>query len=79
MPNQDNDFKWFQDNMKSLYSKYPDKFLVISNQSIIAIGETFNEALEQALKTKKAGEFIIQQCEKENTISHYYNMAVSFA
>ena len=79
MANQDNDFKWFQENMKSLYQTYPEKFLIISNQTVKGYEDTFSEAINKALGTMKAGEFIIQQCTDESIVSHYYNMAVAFA
>ena len=79
MVNQDNDFKWFQENQKKLYEKFPDKFLVIANEEVKGHYDTFSDAIENALKSMKAGEFIIQQCAKENVVSHYYNMAVTFA
>jgi len=79
MANQDMDFKWFQENMKNLYKQYSEQFLVISNQTIKFSEDSFDSALNKALETMKAGEFIIQQCTDENTVSHYYNMAVAFA
>jgi hypothetical protein len=79
MANQDSDFKWFQENMKSLYLDYPEKFLIISNYEIKGAEDNFNNALQQALKSMKAGEFIIQQCTKEDLVCHYSNTAVIFA
>ncbi len=79
MADQDLDFNWFQANKKSLYLTYPEKFLVISNKEIRSADDNFNDALQQALKSMKAGEFIIQQCTKEDLVCHYSNTAVVFA
>lgn len=79
MANQDTDFKWFQTNLKSLYQEYPEKYIIVSDQTVRGCADTFDNALELALKTMKAGDFIIQQCTNNENVCHYYNMAVAFA
>ena len=79
MANQDNDFKWFQENLEDLYKKYPEQYLVISNEEVKGHYSSFSDAIDNALKTMNAGEFIVQQCTETNIVSHYYNMAVAFA
>ena len=75
---QKKDYEWFEKNRESLYQKYPDKFAVISNEAILGVFDTFDEALEHALDEKKAGEFLIQQCLKDFEPVQYYNKAVFF-
>ncbi len=54
------------------------KFAVISNEALLGVFDTFDEALEHALNEKKAGEFLIQQCLKDFEPVQYYNKAVFF-
>ena len=54
------------------------KFAVISNEALLGVFDTFDEALEHALNEKKAGEFLIQQCLKDFKPVQYYNKAVFF-
>ena len=51
---QKKDYEWFEKNRESLYQKYPDKFAVISNEALLGVFDTFDEALEHALNEKKA-------------------------
>lgn len=75
---RDIDYKWFLDNQAELFKKYPDKFLIISECNILGAFDTFENAMEEALKQKKAGEFLIQQCVKDSSPIQYYNRAVFF-
>lgn len=75
---RDNDYKWFKDNQKELYKIYPDKFLVISGCKPLGAFDTFDAAMEEALKQMKAGEFLIQQCVEDTAPIQYYNRAVFF-
>lgn len=63
MATQSEDFKWFVENLKNLYNKYPDKYLVIQDKKILGDGSTFEEALRGAMSKKlDLGSFIIQKC-----------------
>lgn len=72
------DYRWFLDNQAELFKQYPDKFLIISECNILGAFDTFENAMEEALKQKKAGEFLIQYCSKDFSCIRYYNRAVSF-
>lgn len=68
MATQSEDFKWFVENLKTLYDKYPDKYLVIQDEEVVGDGNTFEEALNNALsKGCELGTFIIQQCGKDQS------------
>ena len=72
------DYKWFLDNQEELFKKYPDKFLIISECNVLGAFDTFEKAMEEALKHKKAGEFLIQKCMQDSSPIQYYNRAVVF-
>lgn len=79
MANQDNDFKWFQENLEDLYKKYPEQYLVISNEEVKGHYSSFSDAIDNALKTMNAGEFIVQECTSRDTTARYYNRSVYIA
>ena len=60
----DEDYYFFEKNMEPLYEKYGHKFLAIKNQGVIGVYNTFQEALDNTLKTEKLGTFLIQECFK---------------
>lgn len=74
----DSDYKWFSDNQKELFVNYPNQYLIVSGGKILGAFDTFDKALSEALKEKKAGEFLIQQCVKNPEPIQYYNRAVVF-
>ena len=75
---RDFDYKWFRDNQKKLFSQFPDKFLIISDCKVLGAYDTFEEAMVEALKKRKAGEFLIQQCVEVSSPIQYHNRAVYF-
>ena len=76
--NRDDDYKWFMENQKELFKIYPNKFLIISGKQALGSFETFDAAMEEALKKMKAGEFLIQQCTEDTSPIQYFNRAVFF-
>lgn len=63
MTSQDKDFKYFLENQDKIFSKYPNKFVVIYNEEVVLADDTFEGALEDALKENlELGTFIIQEC-----------------
>lgn len=71
--NQDSDYKWFIENQKKLHMEFPDEFLAISDKQILCNYSTFDEALQETLKKKEAGDFIIQQALETSDPIQYYN------
>mgnify|MGYP003397360990 CR=1 FL=1 len=57
------EFEYFKKNHDELYRAYPDKYLVIKGKDVLYAEDTFEKALEAAVKGgNKVGEFIIQLC-----------------
>jgi cupin superfamily acireductone dioxygenase involved in methionine salvage len=70
---QNLDYEYFLQNMEDLYRTYGRKFVVIKDQHILGAYDTFNIALENALKTEEIGTFLIQECfaSKEECVYHF--------
>lgn len=56
------EFKYFRDNQKELFAKYPNRFLVIRNESVVGDFDSFEEALAYATPLYDVGTFLIQKC-----------------
>ena len=74
MATQSDDFKWFVDNHDNLFKKYP-------NKNVVCSGNSFEEALQMALKAGlEVGTFIIQNCSKgEECYIQNFSSRVVFA
>ena len=70
---QDQDYDYFLQNMENLYKTYGRKFIAIKDRHILGVYEAFNDALENTLKTEKAGTFLIQECfaNREESLHHF--------
>lgn len=81
MATQSDDFKWFVDNHDNLFKKYPNKSLVIKDKNVVCSGNSFEEALQMALKAGlEVGTFIIQNCSKgEECYIQNFSSRVVFA
>ena len=56
------DFDYFMNNIASLYKEYGHRFLVIKNEQVIGAYNSFDDALNETIKTEKPGTFLIQEC-----------------
>jgi hypothetical protein len=74
------EFKYFKDNYKALFTEYPNKYLVIKDQTVQHHSNTFEEALTYALTNYEIGTFLIQQCtESEDGYTQTFHSRVIFA
>ena len=55
-------YDFFNANFEELYKKYPGKFLVLKDQSVVKTFSRFDEAADYGLLTYGAGKFSVQQC-----------------
>jgi len=74
MNQQDQDFNYFLENMERFYHAYGQKFVVIKNQSILAVYDDFMDAYETTVKTEELGTFLIQECfdDAEKMVSYFH-------
>jgi hypothetical protein len=73
MNQQDQDFKYFLENMESLYNSHGHKFVAVKNLHILGVYDNFNKAVESTLETEELGTFLIQECfdNKEKMVHHF--------
>ena len=64
---QDADFKWFVENMPSLYERYGHCFLAIKEQEVIGVYGTYAEGVRGASEIAELGTFIVQECGKDES------------
>ena len=81
MKSQSDNFHFFLENHDRLFSEYPDKMLVIQDNKVVFAEDTFDEALEKALKAGLVpGTFLIQECtEGEESYTQSFSSRVVFA
>ena len=59
---QDDDFKWFVENMPSLYERFGHCFLAIKDKDVIGRYGSYAEGVREASKISELGTFIVQEC-----------------
>ena len=59
---QDEDFKWFTENLPRLYGQYGDCFLAIKGKKVLGAYETRHEGIAKTGEIEEPGTFIVQQC-----------------
>ena len=58
------DFAWVSDNLKILQNKYPGKFIAVSNKTVIAVADNWEDIERRAKQVLKANEpFIVEYIE----------------
>lgn len=57
-------FKYYIDNQDKLVKKYSDKYLVITDNGVVATFTEESEAYYYAVKEFGLGSFILQKCSK---------------
>ncbi len=69
----DKNYGYYKTNLEQLRGKYPDKFVVISDEKVIFSDIDFNKAVEYAKKLTP-GTYIIQKCEtdKEKIVQTFH-------
>lgn len=63
---------YFINHLDELLKQYEGKFLVIKDESVIGIYETFDEAYDKTAETEELGTFIIQPCIDEDSDTYTF-------
>lgn len=72
-------YAYFLQNLELLLTEHSEKFVVIHDCSISSIHDSFENALDEALKRYALGTFIIQQCiHQENSMNTFCSNNVCF-
>lgn len=61
------DFNFFLENYQNIFKKYGSCFVAIRNKEIIGIFKTEKEAIDITSAQYELGQFIIQQCNGDET------------
>ena len=56
------EFQYFVDNQTDLFKQFPDQYLVIKNQKIIAVYDNKIDAYFETQQEHELGSFLIQFC-----------------
>lgn len=77
----DKNYEYFISHFDELYLKFPEKYIVIKNQSILGAYDSFNDAYTITISTEELGTFLIQECTKntEKSINNFFSNNVVFA
>ena len=72
------EYQYFISHHEELFSKYPNKFLVIKGEEVIGVHNSNLEAYNETVKTEKLGTFLIQEC-KMDIQNQVFHSRVMFA
>lgn len=75
------EFKFFTDNHKQLFEKYPNEYLIIQGEEVLFHSDTLNASLSWAISNGlKEGEFMLQLCSAgEKAYTHTFHSRVIYA
>lgn len=78
MARQDDEYQWFTENREQLFNQLGDQYVAVSGRKVIAHAPDFMQAFQDAAKTARPGDFIVQRLSKEPIVEQYVNHAVAF-
>jgi len=74
----DKEFKYYRNNQKELVEKYNGKYIVIIDEKVVDVYDSFEEALFESQKKYAIGTFLIQHClpGEDNYTQTYHTRAI---
>ena len=72
-------YKFFEENFEELYKKYPNKFLVLKDKTVINAFDSFELAADYGISTFGLGNFSVQQCAPKDQRTVFISRRVMFA
>lgn len=74
------DFAFFKEHQKELYSSYPDKYLIIKDKKVVVAADNIPDAMDIATEKKlQPGTFLLQFCGKDEwAYTQVFHSRVSF-
>ena len=74
------EFKYYLENQTELLKKYKGKVLVIKDQQVVDVYDSYDEAVFGAAKKYELGTFLVQECtEGEDAYTQTFHSRVIFA
>ena len=64
------EYYYYMDHISELEKKYPGKFLIIKDKTIIGVYDTFEDAMNGATEKYKVGEFMVQEVGRDYIPRH---------
>jgi len=59
------EYDFYKKNEKEFLKKYPNKYIVIKNNSVLGVYDSIKEAMTQTLKENELGTFLVNQVKEE--------------
>lgn len=75
------DFQYFKSHHDEIFLKYPNKFVILKDCSVIMTGDSFEDAYTKAIDSGlEVGSFLVQECtEGEGAFTQTFHSRVVFA
>jgi len=67
------EYNFFQSNLKNFVQKHPNKYVVIIGESVLGFYNTITDALAETVKKHEPGSFFIELCTDDRD---YYNVVL---
>lgn len=77
----DNNFSFFLNNQEDLFSRYPQKYVIIKSETVVKVANSYEEAFLYAMRNHmEQGSYIIQETAKRmsDIAENFYSLNVSF-
>lgn len=55
------DFLWYEEHLRELFFRYGNKYVAISNKTVLGAYDTSSEAIDEARRFHRRGEYIVQR------------------
>jgi hypothetical protein len=71
-------FRYFTENHDEIFRVYPNKFVVLSDKSVVLAKDSFVEAYEAAIAAGyQPGSFLVQECtEGDSAYTQYFSSPI---
>ena len=76
----DKEFQYYLDNQNELVKKYDGRYIAIVGEQVVGDYETYEQAIDETVKTHELGTFLIQKCtEGDKDYTQTFHSRVVFA
>lgn len=75
---QKTDYKWFEENCKTLYEQYGNSYIAIKDQAVLGSYATYADAVRYTSQKHELGSFIVQRCAESVEANTVYIASAHF-
>ena len=72
------DYLWFKNYYADFQEKYGNSYIVIKNESVLGVFDSYAKAVHTTMLTEELGTFIVQECNKEYEASQCSIASMNF-